>query len=139
MESTLTPIKALDELLTHMRPILHAGTWHYCAVAPEQLSPALVKACFALVHEQESVTLILPDTEAKAVSQYSENGWQRIELKVYSSLDAVGLTAAISQCLTQHQISANVVAGYHHDHVFVPQARAQEALRALQQLSAQDL
>jgi len=41
------------------------------------------------------------------------------------------LTAAVSHVLTGAGISANVVAGYTHDHVFVPLDRADDAMRAL--------
>lgn len=59
-----------------------------------------------------------------------------ITLQAYSALDAVGLTAAVSRVLTEAGISANVVAGYVHDHLFVPQERADEALHALAALTS---
>ncbi len=34
-------------------------------------------------------------------------------------------------------ISANVIAAYYHDHIFVPSARAEEAVQALVQLQQQ--
>jgi hypothetical protein len=46
-------------------------------------------------------------------------------------LAAVGLTAAVSKVLTEAGISCNVVAGFTHDHLFVPHDRAADALRAL--------
>ena len=52
-----------------------------------------------------------------------------------SSLDAVGLTAAVSRQLTEHGISCNVVAGYFHDHLFVPLDRGQQALDLLRALA----
>jgi uncharacterized protein len=61
-------------------------------------------------------------------------GW--ITLQVHSALDAVGLTAAVSTALTEAGISCNVIAGYHHDHLLVPVDRTDDALVALQALSA---
>ncbi len=58
-----------------------------------------------------------------------------ITLEIHSALEAVGLTAAVSRVLTRAGISANVVAGYTHDHVFVPLERADDAMRALTTLS----
>jgi len=52
-------------------------------------------------------------------------------LEVHSSLEAVGLTAAISTALTANEISANVTAGYFHDHLFVPTDKADQALATL--------
>ena len=59
-----------------------------------------------------------------------------ITLQIHSALDAVGLTAAISRRLTDEGISCNVVAGYHHDHLFVAVEDADRALRALSALSS---
>jgi hypothetical protein len=59
-----------------------------------------------------------------------------ITLRVHSSLAAVGLTAAVAAALSDHGISANVVAAYCHDHIFVPADRAEEALAALRSLQA---
>jgi len=60
---------------------------------------------------------------------------RQITLTVHSSLEAVGLTAAFATELTRHGISANVVAGYYHDHIFVGAGDAERAVAALQGLS----
>jgi hypothetical protein len=60
-----------------------------------------------------------------------------ITLRVHSALDAVGLTAAVSLALTDAGISCNVVAGFHHDHLFVPHTRAADAVRVLEALAAE--
>ncbi|MCW8090735.1 ACT domain-containing protein [Alteromonas sp. ASW11-130] len=54
--------------------------------------------------------------------------------EVHSSLEAVGLTAAISAVLAEHDISANIVAGYYHDHIFIPQADARRAVAVLKNI-----
>ncbi|HCH64870.1 MAG TPA: acetyltransferase, partial [Deltaproteobacteria bacterium] len=62
-----------------------------------------------------------------------------ITLTVHSDLQAVGLTAAVASALTAVGVSCNVVAGAHHDHLFVPEGmadRAMAALRDLQEASA---
>ena len=63
----------------------------------------------------------------------------RVVLRVHSALDGVGLTAAVSGALAEQAISCNVVAAYHHDHLFVPAADAARALRVLQDLQARAL
>jgi hypothetical protein len=55
---------------------------------------------------------------------------------MHSSLEAVGLTAAVATALAARGIAANVIAGARHDHVFVPAARADDALAALRDLAA---
>jgi hypothetical protein len=47
----------------------------------------------------------------------------------------VGLTAAFAAALTREGISANVVAAFHHDHIFVPERDADRAMEALRALS----
>ncbi|NOX29081.1 MAG: ACT domain-containing protein, partial [Actinobacteria bacterium] len=54
-----------------------------------------------------------------------------LTLTVHSSLEAVGLTAAVSARLTDVDIPCNVIAGYHHDHLLVPVDRVDEAISAL--------
>ena len=62
-------------------------------------------------------------------------GWARITLQVHSSLEAVGLTARVAESLADRGISANMVAAFHHDHVFVPWPRRAEALIILENLA----
>ena len=54
-----------------------------------------------------------------------------LTLTVQSSLEAVGLTAAISERLARENIACNMLAGYHHDHVLVPVERVDDAIAAL--------
>lgn len=56
---------------------------------------------------------------------------------MHSALEAVGLTAAVALALTDAGISCNVVAGFHHDHLFVPFGRAAEAVAVLEALAAE--
>jgi hypothetical protein len=64
-----------------------------------------------------------------------EFAYRLITLKVHSSLEAVGLTAAFSNKLTEHDISANVIAGYFHDHIFIQARQAEKAMAALKELT----
>ncbi len=54
-----------------------------------------------------------------------------ITCEAVSSLDAVGLTAATATALAAECISANVIAGHHHDHVPVAEDDADRALAVL--------
>ncbi len=58
-----------------------------------------------------------------------------ITLRVHSSLDAVGLTAAVAEQLATGGISCNVVAGYFHDHLFMPIHKADQAVDLLRDLA----
>jgi uncharacterized protein len=54
---------------------------------------------------------------------------------VHSDLAAVGLTAAFAGALASEGISCNVIAGFHHDHLFVPWERRADAMAALGRLA----
>lgn len=85
--------------------------------------------------EKEGLTLVLSAESATQAYLPFEAKFKQITLTVHSSLEAVGLTAAISDKLTQHNISANVIAAYYHDHIFVPADKASAAMIALQSFS----
>lgn len=118
-----------------MRPELRPGRFVYTTV-PDGRVPVGV-APVVTVAEQEGLTLVVPEAQAVAsgLAWHFEAGW--ITLRVHSALDAVGLTAAVSLALTDAGISCNVVAGFHHDHLFVPYARATEAVQVLEALAVE--
>ncbi|MBX2879405.1 MAG: ACT domain-containing protein [Granulosicoccus sp.] len=81
--------------------------------------------------EGEGLSLIVPRDRADHYKHAYESVYSAITLTVHSSLDAVGLSAAIAHQLTEHNISCNIVAARYHDHVFVPTHQAKTALSAL--------
>lgn len=118
----------LKTLLRTMRPALRAGAYEFVSTADPM--PDEVASAIAVVREDEGVTLVRPTVESSADAM----AW--ITLTVHSSLQAVGLTAAVATALAAHGIACNVIAGFHHDHLFVPFARRTEALEALAALAA---
>ena len=88
-----------------------------------------------LFREQEGVTAICRKEYADEMNWPYTLTCAWITLTVHSDLAAVGLTAAFSRALTDENISCNVVAAYHHDHIFVPATDADRALLILQKLS----
>lgn len=122
----------LMTLLKELNPELNPGEYVYCTV--NSLGDAVeINALFAF-QEKEGVTVILPKTRAdeNMLLYHVVCGW--ITLNVESSLEAVGLTAAVAKALTEAGISCNVVAAYHHDHIFVPFKDAERAMEVLQSL-----
>jgi uncharacterized protein len=98
--------------------------------------PADLRAV-ATVEEPEGLTVVLSKAEADRIGLAYGFVAARITLALHSELDAVGLTAAVSAALAASWISCNVVAGAHHDHLFVPFDRAGEALAILRALDPQ--
>ncbi len=86
--------------------------------------------------EKEGLALIIPIGTAERAQLVYESTFKQITLTVHSSLEAVGLTAAIATKMESCGISANVVAAYYHDHIFVQTEKADAALAALKELSA---
>jgi hypothetical protein len=91
---------------------------------------------WAVIREKEGITLILEKAVAEKAGVKVGSIFRRITLNIHSSLDAVGLTAAVATRLASAGISANVVAGYFHDHVFVGRERAEEAVGLLKGMAA---
>ena len=84
--------------------------------------------------EKEGVTFILEQQDAVNKKIHYQSVYRLNTLNVHSSLDAVGLTAAFSAKLAEKNISANVVTAYYHDHIFVPEEKAEQALNAILEL-----
>ena len=105
------------------------GVFTYIAV--EVPTPGLLAASHAVVKEGELTTIVLPIEAAERSGQPVPVKLAWLTLSVFSSLEAIGLTAAISQRLTEKNISCNVIAGYHHDHFLVPIERVDDAIAAL--------
>ena len=119
----------LDRLLAGLEPELAPEPYVF-ALGP---APAGTRV-FATVAEDEGLTLVLPRDEADAAGLRPEWVTARITLRVNSQLQDVGLTATVSSRLASHGIPCNVIAGFSHDHLFVPEDRGAEALRLLRQL-----
>ncbi|ALO45811.1 ACT domain-containing protein [Pseudohongiella spirulinae] len=120
----------LDEILKSLAPETDSQQYVFCQV-PGDVTAYLEWAPVAIIQEREGSTLILTESAAREAGLEYADTFHRITLMVHSSLQAVGLTAAVSGRLAQAGIAANMVAGYCHDHIFVPAERAEEALGLL--------
>jgi hypothetical protein len=126
-------IRDLKKLLAHMRPELNPGRYAFMAL-PDS-SAIDMTLIVASVREPEGLSVIVPEQVALDLGFPIAFTAAWITLTVHSDLAAVGLTAAFSNALGQAGISCNVVAGVHHDHLFVPVDQAQQAMDALHGLS----
>lgn len=124
----------LTKLLASLSPVLTDGEYVFCTFQDAQYGDYPDLEPIASIKEEEGLTLVVPKNKADAHGLPYESVFRRITLKVHSSLTAVGLTAACSAKLTEYGISANVIAGYFHDHLFVQKELADKAIEALREL-----
>jgi uncharacterized protein len=122
----------LATLLASLSATAREERYVYVSVSHED---AETISAAASIIEDEGTTLVLPQAEADALGLSYDYvaGW--ITLEVYSALHAVGLTAAVSGVLADAGISCNILAGFHHDHLLVPEDRLDAALEVLENLA----
>lgn len=122
----------LERLLASLQPRMMQGEFVFCSVSdPETLAGLEPLATF---REQEGLSVLLERGQAEQRKLAYGSVFRGITLTVHSSLDAVGLTAAVASRLADEGIPANVIAACFHDHVFVPSSMARRALNCLQEL-----
>ncbi|MCR9115368.1 MAG: ACT domain-containing protein [bacterium] len=131
-------ITDLPTLLARLQPVLTEGEFVFVTRATATYGDGAELQPIAAIVEDEGLTLVAPKILADAAGEPYEGVFRKITLQVYSSLEAVGLTAVVADVLAQHGISANIIAAFHHDHLFVPASRAQDALVAIAQLPQKD-
>ncbi len=122
----------LATLLGSMRPRLDDATYVFVTTREpiEGMEPRLMFV------EAEGTTLVLEKSQAQAAGLDYAFPCRLMTLTAASALDAVGFLAAVTARLAEESISVNVVSAVHHDHLFVPVARADDAMAALTALAA---
>jgi hypothetical protein len=125
--------KDLEKLLKTMKPEHITGEYVFCVV--HDLTNLNLNDIIMTFKEQEGTTIVIKKEFADSLKlEYSFiASW--ITLTVHSSLEAVGLTAAFSNALSQEGISCNVVAAFYHDHIFVDKKDTDKAMEILNRFS----
>jgi hypothetical protein len=124
----------LTTLLQDMKPEIQDGVFVFCTVPEDKEIPAAIRPVL-IFREREGTTLVMRRGEAESLGLPYQFASRLITLTVHSSLDAVGFLAAITARFADAGISMNAVSAFHHDHLFVPEDRADEALGLLQGMS----
>lgn len=127
----------LDKLQRQLAPTLHPGTFVYCTFPDFRLPAGLEPIC--TFRESEGLTAVVEQAAADRADLPHVFRSKLITLTVHSSLEAIGLLAAVATRLASAGIACNAVAAYHHDHLFVPEERAQQALTVLLEMSTQQV
>ncbi len=120
-------VRDLKAMLTGMDPRLSERRWCFQPLPDDAMIP---DTAFAVIREGEGMCAVLP---AEA-SDPDAPRFARITLQVHSDLEGVGLTGAVSTALATSGIACNIIAGLHHDHLFVPAERGEDAMAVLRKV-----
>jgi hypothetical protein len=123
----------LGQLLAGMSPRLSEMMFAFASVPGSGDIPAGTTVVGTFL-EDEGLSIIGPFEEFAWAGLQHSDAWAKISLTVHSSLSAVGLTATVSFALADQGISANIVAGFFHDHIFVPWDQRHLAMDVLSSL-----
>ncbi|MEO5324695.1 ACT domain-containing protein [Mesorhizobium sp. CC13] len=126
----------LQLLLASMAPHLAPDVYVFATVPRGTPMPAGVDAVMSF-REAEGTTLILREEDARNAGVEAAFACRMVTLDIHSSLEAVGFLAAITTHLAAAGMGVNPVSAFYHDHLFVPAARADEAMVLLKQLAAE--
>ncbi|MBL8388611.1 MAG: ACT domain-containing protein [Hydrogenophaga sp.] len=116
-----------------MAPDLRPETYVYCTFQDHRLPDELSPIC--TFRESEGLTAIVERAQAVRAKVPFIFEAKLITLTVHSSLEAIGFLATISKALAKAGIPCNAVAAFHHDHLFIPVDRADDAFALLEALS----
>ncbi|TFG66351.1 MAG: ACT domain-containing protein [Anaerolineales bacterium] len=129
-----TPENDLAAQLAQLSPRLNVGEFVFITL--KEHLPANVRP-LAYFHEWEGESAVLRVAQAETIGLKYGATFAWITLDVHSALESVGLTAAVTGTLAKAGIPCNVIAAFHHDHLFVPFAERDRALQLLKEIQHQ--
>ena len=125
--------KKNQAILKKLNPKLNDGEYVFCSV--DNIEKIDYNKILGSFKEKEGISIIISKKEAVNLRLSFSFIAAWITLRVYSSLEDVGLTAAFSNALNKNGISCNVISGYYHDHIFVNINDKDKAMNILKNLS----
>ena len=120
----------LGQLNASMRPELYV----FCTVKDACYGDMAHTQPLASFLEEEGLTLVMTQAQADKEGLPYQGTFCCISLCVHSSLEAVGLTAIVASALAAAHISANMMAGHYHDHIFIPSSDGEAAFEIINAL-----
>lgn len=126
-----------QDMICGMTPLEQPGDYVFAIAAEPAQIASLTPHALATFKEAEGLSMILPLEVARRAALDLSSPMRCITLNVYSSLEGVGLTSAVASALGEASIPCNMVAAFHHDHVFVPSDKCAQALDILKALQDQ--
>ena len=121
----------LFKALKNLNPILLNDEYVFCTFLSSIYGDHDEFNPIASFNEKEGLTLVIRKEVAELNNLEFDGVFKCISLNLISSLSSIGLTALISKVLTDNEISANIYAGFYHDHIFVPSDNANDAFKLL--------
>ena len=127
----------LSVLLKTLEVKRHKGVWRFETIDREASS----WADLITMRSARDIAMMFMETEGPTVilgadvETPTDNRWVWLELSVYSDLQAVGFLAKVAEALAAADVPCNAVAAFHHDHIFVPEAKVEAAIAALEALA----
>ena len=123
-------------MLAGMKPVLKDGAFAFCTTNSLEAADKARPFALGWFAEDEGMTVILNQADAERLGFDVGLPMAHIVLEVFSALDGVGLTAGVSSALADAGIPCNMMAAFHHDHIFVPATMARRAISVLRELQA---
>jgi hypothetical protein len=122
----------LQEVLKSMRVSCDDNEYGFATVSP--VTTVDLEAVIGTFRETGGLTVIASKQYLDFKGITYEGPYAKLSIEVHTSLELVGLTAVLATKLAENNISANVVAAYYHDHVFVQYDLRQKATEVLSAL-----
>lgn len=126
-------IRDLDQMLRCLSVSRRPEAWTMVSV---DSSVPLSETVAAVIAEAEGTTVVATVDEANRRGWPVEFRAAWLTLEIHSALEAVGLTAAVSAALADGGIPANMLAGFFHDHILVPENKAADAMAIIEGLAS---
>tara|TARA_B100000767_G_scaffold275327_1_gene311740 strand:- start:2436 stop:2783 length:348 start_codon:yes stop_codon:yes gene_type:complete len=107
---------------------LNSEAFVFCSVQKSLFKESDILLFF---REIEGNTYVVSEKIALSKKIYFKETWALISVETTTALNDVGITNHISSILVKHKIPCNMIAAFHHDHLFIPYNLASDALRIL--------
>jgi hypothetical protein len=128
----MSGITDLQQTLSSLKVVCDDIEYGFASIADSSsIEPEKVLATF---QENDRLAIIAPKAYLDSLSIENEGPYAKLTIDVHTSLELVGLTAVMATKLAEHGISANVVAAFYHDHVFVQYGSRDKAIQLLEDL-----
>ena len=127
-------VRTAYEMISGMTPVVRPGLFVFITIDDPALVASLSSKAISTFKEEEGLSMLIPVEVAEKSMLNVDSPMRCITLNVFSSLEGVGLTAAVSTVLGDNGIPCNMVAAFHHDHVIVPSEMCDQAMEILTSL-----